>query len=212
MAEPGRQLLLSRVEQSEQALLARISGLDDDEMAADSALPGWTRGHVLTHLARNAETFADVLDGARRGEVLAMYGGSVVARNAGIETGASRPAPELVDDVQRTSSRLREGLRALAEPDWERHIRHVRGGGLLGIEDVVWMRWQEVEIHQVDLDRGYGPADWPAEFVELNLPRQLRRLPERAPDVSPPKLAAHDVLAWLYGRGRPGLPDLPPWP
>ncbi|MEJ7702858.1 MAG: maleylpyruvate isomerase N-terminal domain-containing protein [Geodermatophilaceae bacterium] len=211
MADPDRQALLLRVEQSEQALLARLSGLDDHGAAGDSALPGWTRGHVLSHLARNAETFADALEAARRDEVLAMYGGSVEVRNADIEAGAGRPAADLVDDVQRTSSRLREALRALAEPDWDRHVRHLRGD-LLGIEDVVRMRWQEVEIHHVDLALGYRPADWPASFVEHNLPLQLQRLPERAPDVSPPELSAYDVLAWLYGRGRPGLADLPPWP
>lgn len=211
MADPDRQLLLSRVQQSEQALLARISGLGDDDAAAGSALPGWTRGHLLTHVARNAETLADALDGARRDEILSMYGGSVETRNADIDAGAHRPAQELRDDVQRTSSRLHEALRALAEPDWKRQVRHIRGG-LLDIEDVVWMRWQEVEIHHVDLDLGYRTEDWPAEFVDLNLPRQLQRLPERAPDVSPPELPAYDLLGWLYGRGRPGLPDLPPWP
>lgn len=211
MAEPGRQLLLSFVEQSEQALLARIAGLDDELAAADSALPGWTRGHVLTHIARSADGLADVLDGARRGEVRTMYGGDVEARNAAIEAGATRPAAELLDDVQRTSTSLREGLRALAEPDWARQFRRPNGDPL-GIDNVVWLRWQEVEIHHVDLAIGYRPEDWPTEFVDLNLPRQLQQLPQRAPGVQPPQLPSYEVLGWLYGRGRPGLPDLPPWP
>jgi len=211
VAEPDRQLLLPLVEQSEQALLARISGLGDDDAVGESTLPGWTRGHVLTHLARNAETLADILDGARRGEITAMYGGSVDVRDADIERGAGRSVPELVDDVQRTSSRLREGLRALAEPDWGRQFKNLRGEQL-DIEEIVTMRWQEVEIHHLDLAVGYRPADWPAEFVEPNLARQLARLPERAPGVAPPELAPYDVLAWLYGRGGPGLPELPPWP
>lgn len=204
-------MLLSLVQQSEQALLARISGLADDEAAAASALPGWTRGHVLTHVARNADTFADLLDGARRGEVLAMYGGSVQVRNDAIDAGAGRSAADLVEDVRRTSSRLGEALRALAEPDWERHVRHLRGA-LLAVEDVLVMRWQEVEIHHLDLALRYRPADWPEQFVDLNLPRQLARLPERAPDVTAPQRAPYDVLAWLYGRGAADLPELPPWP
>lgn len=211
MADLDRQLLLSHSEESEHCLLARISGLSADDSAAASALPGWTRGHVLTHLARNAETFADAFDGVRRGEVLSMYGGSVESRNADIEAGAARGAAELIDDVQRTSSRFLQGLRTLADPDWSGHIRHLRGG-LLSIEEVVWMRRQEVEIHHLDLALGYRPEDWPADFVEFNLPRQLQRLPERAPDVVAPDLLPHDLLAWLYGRGGPTLPDLPPWP
>ena len=34
---------------------AAVRGLTDDAARAPSRLPGWTRGHVLTHLARNAE-------------------------------------------------------------------------------------------------------------------------------------------------------------
>jgi hypothetical protein len=36
-------------------LLDGLDGLSDVQVAGPSLLPGWTRGHVLTHLARNAE-------------------------------------------------------------------------------------------------------------------------------------------------------------
>ena len=36
-------------------LAGAIGGLSDADVRAPSPLPGWTRGHVLTHLARNAE-------------------------------------------------------------------------------------------------------------------------------------------------------------
>lgn len=208
MTEPDRAVFLSEMQRSEHALLAALTGLTDEQARAASALPGWTRGHLLTHLARNAETFAEVIEGAGRGETLAMYGGSAGARNAGIERGAARSAAELVADVRDTSTRL---LAALPEADWSAPVRHLRGTPLT-VADVPTMRRQEVEIHRVDLDLGYTPAQWPEDFVAVNLPRQLQRLPERAPGVHAPELAAHAVLAWLYGRGEPGLPELPPWP
>ncbi|MET0910545.1 MAG: maleylpyruvate isomerase N-terminal domain-containing protein, partial [Ilumatobacteraceae bacterium] len=42
-----------------------------------SLLPGWTRGHVLTHIARNADSFVRLLEAAGRGEVVTQYAGGV---------------------------------------------------------------------------------------------------------------------------------------
>lgn len=41
--------------EAQERLLLRVAGLDDGAMRAPSRLPGWTVGHVLTHLARNAD-------------------------------------------------------------------------------------------------------------------------------------------------------------
>jgi maleylpyruvate isomerase len=48
-------------------LLAGLDGLSDAQVAGPSLLPGWTRGHVLTHLARNAEGGTRLLGWARTG-------------------------------------------------------------------------------------------------------------------------------------------------
>ena len=45
-----------------QRLLAGLEDLTDDQARRDSLLPGWTVGHVLTHLARNAEAFTRLLE------------------------------------------------------------------------------------------------------------------------------------------------------
>lgn len=211
MTPPDHDRTRAAVERSEHDLLAALADLDDTSAAGPSGLPDWSRGHVLTHLARNAETFVDALEAAGRGEVRTMYDGSVDVRNAAIEAGAGRPAAELLADVGTTSGRLHDLLRELTPEGWQRGVRHLRGD-LLRFDDVLWMRWQEVEIHRVDLALGYRPADWPADFVEGNLPRQLARLPERAPGVAVPERPAAEVLGWLYGRGAAELPALPPWP
>ena len=51
-----------------------------------SLLPGWTRGHVLSHLARNADAMVRALAGAARGERIPMYDSEDV-RAADIEGG-----------------------------------------------------------------------------------------------------------------------------
>ena len=43
-----------------QRLLGATMGLSDDEWQAPSRLAGWTRAHIATHIARNAEAFEAV--------------------------------------------------------------------------------------------------------------------------------------------------------
>jgi maleylpyruvate isomerase len=40
-------------------------------------------------------------------------------------------------------------------------------------EEVLVRRLVELELHHVDLDIGYGPADWPPLFAGLELPEPL---------------------------------------
>ena len=58
-----------------------------------------TVGHVLTHLARNADSMVLVLDATERGEVVERFPGGMPTRNADIDAGAARPAHEQVADM-----------------------------------------------------------------------------------------------------------------
>ena len=90
----GRRRTPARHRPGAEAHAALDDHLDRDvgEPGADPALPSllpeWTRGHVLTHIARNADSFVRVLEAARRGEVVTQYEGGVAGRNADIEAGA----------------------------------------------------------------------------------------------------------------------------
>jgi maleylpyruvate isomerase len=145
-----------------------------------SLLPGWTRGHVLSHLARNADAIARTLAGAARGERIPMYDGEA-ERDADIQAGAGRPAEEIVEDVAASARRLDETWSGLSDSAWQREA--VTRTGPLPALRMIGTRWREVEIHRVDLADGYGPGDWPASFVAPLLPSLLdparigRRLP-----------------------------------
>ena len=80
--------------------------LDSGVIAQPSRLPGWTVGHVLTHLARNADSHAYVIASALHGEVVDQYPGGMAQRTDDIESGASRPAAEQVDDVRHSIASL----------------------------------------------------------------------------------------------------------
>ena len=181
-------------------LFQRIEGLQDDDIRRPSRLPGWSLGHVLAHLARNADSVVRRLDGAARDEVVDQYPGGTAGRVAEIEAGAGLTAAELVVDVRQSAHAAEQAAANLPEAAWERLTRSVEGN-LAPASAVLLSRIREVEVHHVDLALGYTPKDWPDEFVEDTLARVLPTLPGRADSA--------ELLAWLTGRGP--APELSPW-
>ncbi|WP_176611263.1 maleylpyruvate isomerase family mycothiol-dependent enzyme [Actinomadura sp. WMMB 499] len=145
-------------------IAATLSALDDAALRAPSALPGWSRGHVATHIARNADSLCNLLEWARTGEEIPQYP-SVERRNADIEAGAGRGGDELAEDVRAGAARFEQLARDLPEDAWDRTVR-----AMASYAHPAWYtilrRWHEVEAHHVDLDAGYGPDDWPEPYVD----------------------------------------------
>src|SRR5829696_3975021 len=83
-----------------QRVLATLEGLTDDQARSPSLLPNWSIGHVLTHLARNADSFVRLLSAAERGGIVEQYEGGAAGRAAAIEAGAGRPGDALVEDLR----------------------------------------------------------------------------------------------------------------
>jgi maleylpyruvate isomerase len=180
------------------ALLAAIADLTDDVASGPSRLPGWSVGHVLTHLARNADSVVWRLEGAARGELRDQYPGGLERRAADIDAGAGRPAAELVTDVRMSADAVERAMADLPLAAWDAPSRTSRGV----VEDsraAVLSRWREVVVHHGDL--GLGAVPLPPALVAVWLPRELPRLAERSDPA--------ELLAWVIGRGDP--PVLAPW-
>jgi maleylpyruvate isomerase len=158
-------------------LLTDIDGLPDHAAREPSLLPGWTRGHVLTHLARNAEGGTRLLIWARTGVPSYEYE-SLDARAAAIEAGAGRPARVLVDDVRQAAAAFDQAATGMPAEAWRRVVRYTAGQEPRA-DVIVPSRLAEVLIHHVDLDIGFKPADWPAALVGDLLPLLIRGLNER---------------------------------
>src|SRR3954451_23550945 len=79
--------------------------LDDAAVRALSLCPGWTRGHLLTHLARNADGLVNVAHSAVTGVPVPMYA-SAEARNADVEAGAGPSAQEVTGGLEGSAGRL----------------------------------------------------------------------------------------------------------
>lgn len=161
-------------------LLATAQRLDEDAMKVTSLCDGWSRGHVLAHIARNADALTNLLVWASTGDESYMYP-SAEARAADIDAGAHRPADEIVEDVRTSAARFSSAITQVPEDGWERQVRTGPGGSgaTIPARRVVWLRLREVELHHVDLDAGYGPADWPAPFVSRALAESLRAVGRR---------------------------------
>ncbi|WP_436736387.1 maleylpyruvate isomerase family mycothiol-dependent enzyme [Streptomyces sp. BBFR102] len=230
MTDPVRDL--TRLDEATARLLTVAGTLDDAALAEPSRLPGWTRGHVLSHLARNADALLNVVGGRP------MYA-SAGARDADIEAGATLPAETLAEEVRLSAARLAAALAGAG--DWERVVL-LRNGVTDRLARVPFRRLVEVELHQVDLGTGRELEDLPAEFTDAenaflaerftghpDVPPLLLR-PAGSPALTSGRAAAPgeeplsvtgtpaDLLGWLAGRRAPDglrtdggpLPALPP--
>jgi maleylpyruvate isomerase len=180
------------------ALLEDITDLSDDVARRPSRLPGWTVGHVLTHIARNADSLVWRLQGAARGELRDQYVGGLEQRRSDIEEGAGRSAAELVRDVGESAHAVEQVMAGLSAAAWDAPSRTSRGV-VEDSRDAVLSRWREVVVHHGDL--GLGPVPLPPALVDVWLPRELPRLAERSDPAA--------LLSWVIGRGEP--PVLAPW-
>src|SRR5918999_1732122 len=72
--------------------LEAVAALDDERLREPSLLPGWTRAHIVTHMARNADGLRNLLTWARTGVETPMYVGD--QRERDIEAGVRRPIAE----------------------------------------------------------------------------------------------------------------------
>jgi maleylpyruvate isomerase len=192
--------------------LAAIEPLTDDEMRAPTALPGWTRGHVVTHLSRHADALAGVLKAAVAGEVGSMYD-SQERRSADIQAGAHRPAAELIEDAAASWGRLLQADNELDVVHLAGSFTRTPGTDPLPLRDIGRMRRTEVEIHHADLLLDYRPTQWPADFSRGLISRRQAELADGPSMV----LAATDVEGlWKFGPGqgpeiRGALGDLAWW-
>jgi maleylpyruvate isomerase len=180
------------------SLDAALVGLDDETARSPSLLPGWSVAHVLTHIARNADSVVWRLEGAARGELRDQYPGGLEQRRDDIEAGAGRPAGDLVADVRDSSAAAARVLAELPDGAWDAPSRTSRGV-VEPSRDAIFSRWREVVVHHGDL--GLGPVPMPPALAAEWLARELPHLGERTDESA--------LLAWVIGRG--DAPALAPW-
>jgi maleylpyruvate isomerase len=173
--DAAQRQLSDQLDDATQRLLSAARVLAEPDLRAPSRLPGWTRAHVVTHLARNADAMRNLLVAVRSGTGRPAYA-SAEARAADIEAGARRKPPELMADLADSAMALRTIARQLPDPAWLLPVQ-ILDSARFPAGQLLTRRLVEVELHHTDLGTGYGPADWPATFAALELaePMQTQR-------------------------------------
>jgi maleylpyruvate isomerase len=205
-----------------------------DAFAASALLPGWTIGHVVTHLARNADGLRRVLVGAKVGEQLQPYA-SPQARADDIEAGAQRSTETIATDYRQAGNQLLDTIESLEPAVWASTVDLGRGGPTTA-DVILAARLGEVELHHHDLgvDGGLALLD---DAQAMHLLEALLRSYVRTREVPAMRLqpngaemivirggeqviagSAADLVGWLSGRSdgsslrtTGALPELPSW-
>ncbi|MFJ9695733.1 maleylpyruvate isomerase family mycothiol-dependent enzyme [Kitasatospora sp. NPDC101183] len=188
---------LKQVEEATARLLATLAGMDPEAVAEPSGLPGWTRGHVLAHLARNADSLVNLLHG------LPQYAGGE-ARDADIERDAPRPLDVHLADLRDSHARFAAAAAATTAEFWGSEVRH-RSGYLFPAYEIPLKRLIELEFHHVDLAAGYTPAQWPEDFALAQFRRLADSLADEA-DLPAVSLSSSDTAdRAVIGSGTPSV-------
>ncbi|WP_285032749.1 maleylpyruvate isomerase family mycothiol-dependent enzyme [Mycolicibacterium sp. lyk4-40-TYG-92] len=232
---PDRTVVESWLQTETARLLVTVDSLWDDDLSKDSALPGWSLGHLLSHLARNADALGNLLLWARTGVETPMYS-SGEQRTTDINVGARRLAAEIISDVVDSADRLQANSDKLTAQDWESPVRTAQGR-TIPASLVPWLRLREVLIHHIDLGASVDDVpplvaaallddvaawtskqpEWPS--LRLGTVDTAQFVTTGAEDVTNTVSGtAAQLVAWLIGRSAgehlssdQPLPILPPW-
>ena len=207
-------MTLAAVGAAEARLDATLAAMTDEQAHAPSRLPGWSRAMVATHIARNAESNADMVAAALRGEQRRQYPGGPAQRLAQIQLGRRRSAAELLADCRAAAARWASVMADVRDDQWD--VVVMAGVGPRPIAQRVRSRLLEVEVHHADLGLGYTFRDWPEDFAADQLGRRVEglgpgglagqwRVGEHVVDLGPGAEGGVDgdprgLLAWLLGR------------
>ncbi|WP_043429624.1 maleylpyruvate isomerase family mycothiol-dependent enzyme [Arthrobacter sp. FB24] len=230
--------LLAELHKAADVVASQAGKLTEEDVTAPSLLPGWTRGHVLAHLAGISNAMARQLEFAGRGETVELYDGGFEGRTKAIEMSAGHTLEQHRADVDSALERALRAFNSLDAGGWQVPISY-RGGVVL---DGGMALWRELVIHASDLNTGRGPESWSRPFCEHLFDFLSARVPDGQrfvlqPLGLPPVTIGTgnrstvisgmltDIAAWLAGR-EPSLgslrasaaaddvdlPELLPWP
>lgn len=169
------------------------------DQGAPTLCEGWTAGHVLSHVARNADGLAGLVRSAVDGTGETMYA-SPQARDADIDAGAGRPIDVLVVDVRASADRVNPLLTRLGPEHDAIMVERTPGVPFAPAGRLPFVRLREVVYHHVDLDSGFGFEDVEPGLALIFLDEEVTRLRrvDAPPDLT---LASTDGEEWTVGKG-----------
>ncbi|TFD29060.1 maleylpyruvate isomerase family mycothiol-dependent enzyme [Cryobacterium cryoconiti] len=159
----ARQSTLALARQGTKFFGRELHSLTDDELDGDSLLPGWTRRHVVAHVASNARALGRLAQWADTGVETVMYA-SPEARNAEVAAGSILRPDALRRSWADSAADLDLRWQSLPADRWCAPVRNGQGAAI-PLRDSIWMRARELWIHAVDLGHGAGFESLPGEVL-----------------------------------------------
>ncbi|GGU98195.1 maleylpyruvate isomerase [Streptomyces albospinus] len=196
---------VAAVHEATDRLLISLGKLDDAAIGEPSLLPGWTRGHVLAHLARNADALVNLLTWARTDVRTPMYASAAV-RDGDIERGADRPLAAHLEDLRESAAGFAAAAQALPE-DRRAFLVEMRNGVVERADRLALRRLAEVELHHVDLGVGYTVEQLPPAFLDSELEFLTAVKFAGHPDLPALELRTGDGRTWRTGHTGTGGGD-----
>lgn len=172
--------LLAAIDDHTARLVADARTIDD--LAAPSLCEGWSRDHVLNHIARNAEAIRRLVAAAVDGTGEPMYA-SPESRDSDIDDGVGRPLADVATDVEQTASSLAGELIRLTPDHADTVLERTPGGPTFKGGMLPFLRLREVVYHHVDLDIGFGFDQLDGDLQVLFIDNEVKR--QRGADPAP---------------------------
>lgn len=201
------EVTLEHIKAETERVVATAGSLSNDAVLAPSLCAGWSRGHVLSHLARNAEALERVCAAAAFGTGQTMYE-SDESRNAEVAAGARRSAGVLADDVRVTAEQLARALASLGPQHASMAVPRTPGGRPIPVGSLRFLRLRELVFHHVDLDAGYGFEQLAPPLAQLFLDDAVTRLVAQraASDADPLELETEEGSTYVIAPVGPERP------
>ncbi|MDO5285370.1 MAG: maleylpyruvate isomerase family mycothiol-dependent enzyme [Actinomycetia bacterium] len=182
---------------STQRLLGDTITISAADWTQPTILPGWTRAHLATHLARNADALRQAVQRVVAGEPFQLDPDDDLRE---LEAGSRRSPLDLQIDLDTTAGQLTETFSALSQEQWR-----LPAGDRLTIADLPLARLNEVVLHHIDLDCGFSFVDLDPRLARWLLAWNVRRRSDLAagPRITIQSSSGYQAVVGAYGGSVP---------
>ena len=187
---------LSRLGRETDMFLATVSSLSDEELAAPSLCEGWTRAHVIAHVASSGRALVGLIDWATSGEERPLYA-SPEARAQAITALAALPREELLAEARDSAAAFADEAQRLTG---ELAAPEVKVSGReLPATSIVALRIAEVVVHHHDLDTAWTIEEADPDSLLNAIEAVVRAM--RAKGAPGMTLVTEERDEWVIGDG-----------
>lgn len=175
ISDADRRQVVDRCAARTTEIVEALARLDEESLAAPSALPGWSRLTVACHLRYGGEALAQMTSAAIEGRRASYYPeGRARQRPTTLERRRGERPADVVRALREGGDQLQRVWSELSEEEWQAAVEEPDDNPDLGTVALSWLpllRLTELEVHGADV--ALGLDEWSALFVRVALPTRL---------------------------------------